>query len=182
MALPTASTRACTLELDVAVAGAVEMCEEYVVIKPDPSHCMGGPVLPGRLAGLLGEGGCDALKKCYAGKNLNLTHLISDEIPWLVRQLTDELSDQKSMHEIELRYLKSTHAIEDACLRDQVLELDESEGKAWDDWMEMNEEKHILSEKVRELEEKLGQEKAAKAALHAVHVALVEMYALRDKY
>ena len=49
------------------------------------------------------------------------------------------------------------------------------------DCMEMSEEKHTLiglSEKVRELEEELRQERAAKAALHAV---VVDMYAIRDK-
>ena len=117
LALPTSSTRACTLELDVAVAGAIEACEEYMRVKPDPSTCMGGPVLPGPLAWALGEEGCDALKKCCAGKNLNLTHLLSTKIPLLVHQLTAELaelSNQKSMHERELQCLKSTHAREDA--------------------------------------------------------------------
>ena len=82
------------------------------------------------------------------------------------------------MLENEFNSWKSDHEWDIEMLRCEVLELQKREGKAWDECMEMQEEKHTLSEKVRKLEEELGQEKAANAALHAV---VVDMYAIRNK-
>ena len=178
LALPTASSRACTLEVDVAVASAIEDCEEYVVVKPDPSNCMGGPVLPRHLADMLGEEGCDVLKTRCDGVVMNLADMLRTAIPCLVSHLTEQLSSQKSRYEARIRYVESMHALELGNARRDIELEKEHAGKAWDEWMEMSEEKHTLSEKVRELEEGLGQEKAANAALHAV---VVDMYAIRDK-
>ena len=179
LAPPTASTR---LELDAAVASAHDEYASYdhMSMHPriDPTAHMGGPVLPRTLRGYLGERGCDELKESCAGDMLNLADMVGYRIPRLVSHLADRLSSKKHMHELEFNSWKSDHEWDIEMLRCEVLELQKREGKARDECMEMQEEKHTLSEKVRKLEEELGQEKAANAALHAV---VVDMYAIRNK-
>ena len=99
----------------------------------------------------LGEDGCAALNRACAKKKLTLAEIITHEIPSLVHSLTDELRDQKKQAEDARR----------------------DEEKAWDEWSEMNDEKDVLLQRLRLLEQELRSANAGKRTLHDV---VLDMY------